>query len=188
MVEALSPHCEASAQLREAAQAQVADLASHQALEDGIDIVGSQHPRWHTHHTGSLKAWGAPHTQVGGGNYLPELIARYIMPGIKVHNSRDHIGTLQRTTVIAIDGSAGLTPRAPLALLDDAPWADNWCRNLLDGKPVTDYDEHNLTKAGIIEPHLWAELIKLRPHATTTTLIFADTTLGVGRYIARWSL
>ena len=42
-----------------------------------VDIVGSQDKRWYTAHTGSLKAWGAA-TDLGGGNFLPEIIARYV--------------------------------------------------------------------------------------------------------------
>ena len=49
-----------------------------------VDIVGSQDKRWYTAHTGSLKAWGAA-TNLGGGNYLPEIMARYVLHLSLIH-------------------------------------------------------------------------------------------------------
>ena len=52
-----------------------------------VDIVGSQDNRWYTAHTGSLKAWGAA-TNLGGGNYLPEIMARYVLHSVPQLNAR----------------------------------------------------------------------------------------------------
>lgn len=156
----------------------------------GIDIVASRNSRWHTVHTGSLRAWGAPHVQLGAGNYLPEIMAHYALRAaglehLPVHESREHMGTLDDAslTILVIDGSAGLTPRAPLALLDDGPAADEWCQKLLKGEMAQPFP---LQDAGVVEPELWLELAEIQPQSVR--LVAADSSLGVGRYIAEWEV
>lgn len=163
-----------------------------------VHLVGSRDPRWFTAHTGSFRAWGAPQVRVGGGNYLPELVMRYVLDAAEVVEARDRLGHPREgvLTVVALDGSAGLTPRAPLSLLDGASWADQWCRDLLAGRHRPgertgkemgeEADAGRLRAAGVIEPALWCELAALTPrHAC---LVDADATAGVGRYVAEWRL
>lgn len=156
-----------------------------------IELVGSRHQRWHTSHTGSFRAWGAPGTNVGRGNYLPELVQRYLLgertrriTGVRETVEKINLASL---TIVAVDGSAGLSKRAPLALLPRAADADTWCRALLndDGQTVAP-GVGKLSEAGITEPDLWLELAAMRP--ARAELLDADTTLGVGRYLAAWEV
>ena len=87
-------------------------------------------------------------------------------------------------TLVAVDGSAGLTPRAPLTLLDRAQEADRWCRSVLAGRPVE--DGGFLSEGGVLEPELWFELAALTP--LRAELVEADTSHGVGRYVAAWEI
>ncbi|MEJ4100450.1 hypothetical protein V5S96_08790 [Corynebacterium mastitidis] len=155
-----------------------------------VHLVGSRDPRWFTAHTGSFRAWGAPQVQVDGGNYLPELVMRYVLEDAEVVEARGRLGQPREgvLTVVALDGSAGLTPRAPLSLSDDASWADQWCRDLLAGRhrPGAGADAGRLRAAGVLEPELWCELAGLTPHRAC--LVDADATAGVGRYVAEWRL
>lgn len=152
-----------------------------------IHIVGSQDQRWLTAHTGSFAAWGAPQVTVGGGNYAAELVARYCLGAAeaRVTESRAHIAPFDPAvlTVVVLDGSAGLTQRAPLALIDGAQTAHQQMGDFLAGQAMLPED---LAAAGVVEPVLWHELAALRPrHAH---LIAADDTLGVGRFIATWQV
>ena len=70
----LSAHDAASRALLAAARTLAVEAAV--AGIKAVDIVGNQDKRWYTAHTGSLKAWGAA-TDLGGGNFLPEIVARY---------------------------------------------------------------------------------------------------------------
>lgn len=159
-----------------------------------IELVGSQDPRWETAVVGSFQAWGAPQVSVGMGHYLPELVQRYAL-GVRaqdVFSVRAELGepNPQALTLLALDGSAGLTARAPLSLLDGAQETDAWCRSVLSAQEsatlAPPMDEKALLKAGVIEPSLWLELTQLRPQSAE--LIDADTTLGVGRYVAGWEI
>ncbi|RNE49749.1 hypothetical protein C5L39_02930 [Corynebacterium alimapuense] len=156
-----------------------------------IDLVGSRASRWITKREGSFGAWGAPEVNVGKGHHLPELIQRYALGkrAEQVEQVRGQLGQPRPgvLTLVAIDGSAGLTPRAPLALLDQAPEVDHWCRQLLAGQlPEIAHNAASLSDAGIIEPELWLELASLQPQRAE--LINADISLGVGRYVARWEI
>lgn len=159
-----------------------------------VELVGSRAPRWRTGQAGSFAAWGAPQVTVGQGHHLPELVQRYVLgaEARRVVSARGTLGKLnpEAVTVVALDGSAGLTARAPLALIEGAAEADVWCRALLAGTPAVIPREIELTAwlsvRGVLEPELWAELAELRPaHAE---LKLADASLGVGRYIAGWRL
>ena len=155
-----------------------------------IDVVCSHDQRWYTAHQGSSRAWGAPQVGVGQGHYLGELIARYILQAAgaeagHVSESRDYIGQLNSSTltIVMLDGSGGLTERAPLALLDTAAEVHSWCQEALQGQ-ASPMEEHRLIDGGVIEPSLWLEVQKLRPRQAQ--LVDSDSTLGVGRFIATW--
>ncbi|WP_144790468.1 hypothetical protein [Corynebacterium singulare] len=194
LAEELSPSDDASRAPLRAACELVRDAA--RVITGGsvplqVDIVGSRDARWRTELTGSLRAWGAPQVTVGGGNYLPELMARYVLTaavgaeGFEVTDSRADIEDIEegRLTVVCVDGSAGLTDRAPLALVDGARDAHLWCESVLSGAD-SHCDEEKLHDAGVLETSLWAQLATVHPHYAE--LRAADSTLGVGRYVAGW--
>ena len=77
LAEELSPGDDASRALLRAACELVRDAArviTGGATPLQVDIVGSRDPRWRTELPGSLRAWGAPQVNVGGGHYLPCLL------------------------------------------------------------------------------------------------------------------
>lgn len=196
LAEELSPGDDASRALLSAACELIRDAA--RIGGDGplkVDIVGSRDARWRTEHVGSLRAWGAPQVDVGGGNFLPEIMARYVLdralkrplndPAYVVEDSRAVLGEVRpgHLTIVCVDGSAGLTDRAPLALVDGARESHLWCESVLTGGEVP-CDEERLRRAGVLETSLWAQLAGVHPrHAE---LRAADSTLGVGRYVAGW--
>lgn len=158
-------------------------------------LIASRNPRWHTTHTGSLRAWGDPSgITVGAGNFLGEILQRRLLgPALgEVTSIRDTLGTPnpQALTIVCVDGSAGLTARAPLTLLENGGLSHQWCCGILGGQGMPhpkDFhaSEQELSRAGIIEPALWLELAGLAPNYQRT-LIAADSDTGVGRYIATW--
>lgn len=153
-----------------------------------IHLVGSRSPRWETSVEGSFRAWGAPQVNVGEGRFLPELVQRHVL-GERVHRVDSVRGSVgvpdpDALTLVAVDGSAGLTPRAPLTLLDRGPAADEWCRSVLSGGQPT--DGAFLFDAGVLEPALWLELAALSPRRSE--LVEADISHGVGRYVAAWQI
>ena len=83
-------------------------------------------------------------------------------------------------TVVVVDGPAGLTPRAPLALVPGALETHEAIVRWLDG------GEAVLVDTQVLEPELWRELAGLE--RKDARLIDADDTLGVGRYVAEWSV
>lgn len=151
-----------------------------------VHLVGSRSPRWVTGVTGSFQAWGAPQVTVGAGHHLPELVQRYVLGerAARVASVRGELGAVdpEALTLVAVDGSAGLTERAPLALLPQAAAADTWCRELLSGRPVGEMP----AEGGILEPELWRELAGLAP--AQAELVDADCEHGVGRYVAAWRI
>lgn len=153
-----------------------------------IHLVGSRSPRWETGVPGSFRAWGAPQVDVGEGRFLPELVQRHVLGerAARVADVRGSLGVPDPAalTLVAVDGSAGLTPRAPLTLLDRAQEADRWCRSVLAGRPVE--DGGFLPEGGVLEPELWFELAALTP--LRAELVEADTSHGVGRYVAAWEI
>lgn len=158
-------------------------------------LIGSRDPRWHTTLTGSLRAWGdTSGINVRAGNFLPEILQRRLLgPALgEVTSIRDTLGRPdpEALTIICVDGSAGLTPRAPLTLLETALPTHQWCCGLLGdhGMPhqkVQHASAQELSRAGIIEPALWLELAALAPNYHRS-LLATDTDTGVGRYIATW--
>lgn len=157
-----------------------------------VDVVGSQADTWHTAHTGSLRAWGAPQVQVGGGNHLPELIQRYSLGGFqpRVRTVGDNLASISSgaVTVVALDGPTGLTQRAPSSLVEGADAADRWCRALLAGEHPGAKTERELVRAAVREPQLWIELERLAERVSHAELVAADTSHGVGRYVAVWTV
>ena len=61
----------------------IRELTAHDARD--IHIVGSRDAQWRTERTGSLAAWGAPQITVGEGNYMAELVARYVLGLSLIH-------------------------------------------------------------------------------------------------------
>lgn len=116
------------------------------------------------------------------GNHLGELVGRFALGDPKVREVRGEIGTPDpdAVTVVVLDGPAGLTPRAPLALVNGAPEYHQRLCGWLDGGQPEVVDKQ------LLEPALWHELATLRPH--TAALLDHDDTLGVGRYVAGWSV
>ncbi|WP_342319899.1 hypothetical protein [Corynebacterium mayonis] len=151
-----------------------------------VEIVGSRDPRWLTSHEGSFAAWGAPQVRVGGGSYLPELVARYVLGAVHVLDSRAHIGSLNpdALTVVVADGPAGLSPRAPLAFIDEAFAAHRDIQSFLAGGDL--HNPQSLAAAGVVEPELWAELARLNP--SKAEVLAVDNSLGVGAYVAAWEV
>ncbi|MCK7636857.1 hypothetical protein M0E82_02380 [Corynebacterium sp. P7202] len=156
-----------------------------------VHLVGSRDPRWSTRLHGSFAAWGDSSVDVGAGTHLPELVQRFLLGP----QHRDRISDVRGTigdpapatlTVVALDGPAGLTPRAPLALIDGGDRIDTWCRSLLSGQCPTPETAGQLRSGGIIEPDLWIELASLHPR--DARIHAADTTAGVGRYVAEWGM
>lgn len=183
-----------------------ADIVGHQILDQvralfsghlsdtdlPVDLVGSQADSWYTAHTGSFRAWGAPRVQVGGGNHLPELIQRYALGAFenRVRAVADHLGSISADalTLVALDGSTGLTQRAPSSLVAGATGADQWCRALLSGQRCAPMTEDELIDAAVREPLLWRDLAGLAERVDTAELLVADTSHGVGRYLAVWTM
>lgn len=157
-----------------------------------VDLVGSRDDRWYTSHTGNFRAWGAPQVEVGGGNHLPELLQRYALgrhaDRIRATSDRLTGPVPGAVTVVAVDGPTGLTPRAPSSLVDGADEVDKWCRMLLRGEQVAIPSEQGLIHASLREPLLWCDLAQLADRVDTAELLAADTSHGVGRYVAVWTL
>ncbi|MGP5110319.1 hypothetical protein ACTXJT_00310 [Corynebacterium casei] len=195
LIPELSPSDEASRRLLSSA----VEVISHATTPSDrpIHVVSSRDKRWYTAHKGSLRAWGAPQVNVEDGHYLGELVARYVLSHANISQSavaetRAHIGELnsEALTIIVVDGSAGLTARAPLALLDSAEEINQWCQEVLRGNNAQvgteAISEHKLVDAGVVEPQLWQELAAVQPRKAE--LIDVDVTLGVGRYVAAWEV
>lgn len=174
---ALSRDDEPSQRLRSATRSLAAT-----ANERPIDIACSLDSKWHTAHTGSLRAWGGPDVTVRAGNYLGEIVARYALGDPEVREVRPRIGDIDphAVTVVVVDGPAGLTERAPLALQPGAPEAHEAIVRWLGGAEAVVVDTH------VLEPQLWRELAALERKGAR--LIDADASLGVGRYVAEWSV
>lgn len=190
LIPELSPHDLPSRRLLDTAVELIAQL--HQQQPRAIHVVSSQDKRWYTAHAGSFRAWGAPQVHLGQGNFLGELISRYILQAAGVPESdivecRSEIGEIDANalTIVVLDGSAGLTARAPLALLETAAQADQWCQQVLRGQ-AEQVDAQKLVDAGVIEPQLWLDVAHHKPEKAE--LIDSDASLGVGRYIAAWKV
>lgn len=184
LVPELAPADEAAARLRRHLDAAIGND------DRPIELVGSRAPQWRTEHAGSFAAWGARTVQVRKGHYLAELLQRFVLGERqdRVTEVRDEIGQInpEALTLVATDGSAGMTPRAPFALLDDAANADEFCRAVLSGEATPAWTAEQLAGAGILDAELWRELAGVDKRSAR--LIDADTSTGVARYVAAWSL
>lgn len=96
----------------------------------------------HTLQTGSLSAWGSG-IEVGGGNYLPELLARWLVRDVAERDFPSlpmRISTFGEFSVavsigadvimVMADGPSGLTEDSPHALVSGAAAADAWCSHI----------------------------------------------------------
>lgn len=153
-----------------------------------VDIVCDLDEGSYTARTGTFAAWGAPQVDVGGGNHLGELVARYLLGDRNYRPARERIAPLdpEALTVVVLDGPAGLTPRAPLAFIDEAPAVHETLTELVasGSAPGPGLDADWLGQGGVVKPELWIELAELEPR--TATLLDVDATLGVGRYVGVW--
>ncbi len=182
--------------IRETVSDLLSSLASTRSRgsERSVRILCSHDSDYQTNITGSFAAWGAPDVTVSGGNYLPELIARFFLEsaGFTVpETAASDTAALSPGLIVAVvDGSAGLTARAPLSLLDHAPEIHQWCEQFLGNpkKYCGQYDRARMVQAGVLDPRIWSELTRLVPHVTKAELVASDFSLGVGRYVARWEL
>lgn len=181
LVPELAPRDEAASEIVDKIRA----LASAEANMP-IEIIGSTDPRWRTELTGSFRAWGAD-TTVGSGNDLAELVARYCLgeaeSRITGFRGRLHPINPDALSVVVLDGPAGLTQRAPLAFIDAAPAAHEALIAFLDGRGEL---PAGLREAGVVEPELWEELGGV--DRASSSILFADSTHGVGRYVAAWQV
>lgn len=188
LVEELAPADDAARRLRRALGAV---LEESDGEDRAIELVGSRDSRWRTELAGSFAAWGAPDVDVGAGHYLAELVQRYVLGSERrshIGDVRDRLGEVnpEVLTVVAVDGSAGLTDRAPFALLDGAAEVDAYCRALLGGEDTPAWNEAQLADAGVLDAALWSELAVVDKRSAR--LVDADATTGVGRYVAAWSV
>lgn len=153
-----------------------------------IELVVHEDSRYRTEIDGSFAAWGAPHVTVSAGHQLGELVARYAL-GEHEHlitEVRQEVDTLAAgvLTVVVADGSAGLTDRAPLALVSGAIEADAWCRRLVAGDCDGSVDAAWLSDRGVMDPVPWCQLAEIvGKRELQGDLLAHDTTLGVGRYV-----
>lgn len=178
------------AQLRGECEAILADNDSP------IVIIASHSQESRTRHQGSFRAWGAPQVNVGAGHHLPELIARFMLGRHTSRVSRvvpdfASISTEEdppRVIIVVIDGSTGLTDRAPSALLPSSVGIDSWCRELLSGSLSEPKTAEELEAGGVREPALWLEAAERVSQVRQARLVAADSSLGVGRYIAVWNI
>ncbi|MEH0146296.1 hypothetical protein V6D40_01285 [Corynebacterium sp. Q4381] len=174
LVPELAPADEASARLLAAAR------EAARAHRGPVDIVTTLDEASYTAHTGSFHAWGAPHVTVGGGNYLGELLARYVAGDREYRETREHVEPLDpdALTIVVVDGPAGLTARAPLALQPGAQATHEGLERFIAGGALGGLE------GGVDKQLLWRELAQLTPKRAE--LIASDATLGVGRYVGVW--
>lgn len=189
LIPELAPADTAAARLRGVFSVALTDLTIDP--DRPIELVGSRSDRWHTGHVGSFAAWGAPQVRVGAGHHLPELVQRYLLGAElsgRVVDTRDTLGEInpQALTLVAVDGSAGMTPRAPLALIENSRAVDEWCRAVLSGHDTGDWTPAELAGAGVVDADLWVELATVEKRCSE--LLAADTTTGVARYVAAWEI
>lgn len=174
-----------SADLLSAARTLIDDLRAQHPVAS-ISLLGSVDSRNYTEHTGSFRAWGAPDVTVGEGNYLAELVQRYVLRDCDLP-----IRTVESLTdpsdlvLYGIDGPAALSERAPLSFLPAAPARHQWCNELLSGEEIDwPAEAAALAADGIIEPEMWWLLKDIRPHGAR--VVRTSDAHGVGRYVAVW--
>ncbi|AZA11607.1 hypothetical protein [Corynebacterium gerontici] len=159
-----------------------------------VAIVCSHDNRWYTRHAGSFRSWGAANTSVGAGHHLGELVARWLLQQSSESAQHPMPEVLSQdslsghpTQIVVLDGSAGLSPKAPLAEVPGADEAHEWCTALLAGEGPGSVEKQWLQERGVIEADLWLELeAEIAQRGWSGGLYWSDMSLGVGRYVARW--
>lgn len=175
----------------------------HELNPKTIRIIFSLRDTEYTAHTGSFRAWGGRETAVSTGNYLPELVARFLIgrylernPNVEVLTGSG-LGDAEPHELIIypIDGPAALTQRAALgfnpkaaefhdAMVKCISHANNnatveptWLQSA-----TKTTSEDDLSRAGVVNPSQWLELFQYS--YSSVQLLVSDSTLGVGRYVA----
>ncbi|MCS4489163.1 hypothetical protein N7326_01320 [Corynebacterium sp. ES2794-CONJ1] len=177
---------EQGALLYQRARAKLTELVTGKAAS--TRIVYRKCRRDFTRHTGSLQAWAPTSYRVSSGHYLPEIIARHLLPyeEASITHTSESIGPLcdGEVIILMLDGSAGMTERAPLSLLPQSSASDRWCLDLLQGRNFRRISYNFLLEAGVENPDLWLELANYRQEFLKSELIHVDSSLGVARYVA----
>ncbi|MDO4928504.1 MAG: hypothetical protein Q3976_05505 [Corynebacterium sp.] len=197
----LSPSDESSVELKDRAMALVRSFCLNQ---QPVVIHYAEHKRDYTALTGSLKAWGAQVT-VATGNFLPQLLARYILESAgwdpAMVRARGYSETPDLCTkdalaadalhVMVLDGVAALTTKAPKYVLPQAEAGALWCRETLGGElPEQAWTRAQLEQAGVDNAVLWPALWQLRHQTSQLAMrsFFEDTTHGVARLLGAWEI
>ncbi|AEX44450.1 hypothetical protein CDHC01_1389 [Corynebacterium diphtheriae HC01] len=175
----------------------------HELNPKTIRIIFSLRDAEYTAHTGSFRAWGGRKTAVSAGNYLPELVVRFLIGRYLEHNSNVEVLTgsglrdakPNELIVYAVDGPAALTQRAPLGFNPKAAEFHDAIVNCLSQASNNDTVEptwlqsatkttskDDLLRAGVVNPSQWLELFQYS--YSSVQLLLSDSTLGVGRYVA----
>lgn len=166
-----------------------------EAAPTAIDIVGARDEHLRTAHVGSFAAWGKD-VKVAAGEYLPELLAYYVLgkrwtPLVGDSRARIDAPRGEALTLVVLDGSAGLTPRAPLSLLPGAEEVHEFCRSLIAGEAADQLPEEELERwlreGGVVDPAPWLEVAVLSRRADLRRrCLVSEAPLGVGRYVGVW--
>lgn len=174
-----------SAMLLRVARTLIDDVCARHPVAS-ISLVGSTYSRTYTAHTGSFRAWGASGVSVGAGNYLAELVLRYVVGDSSLPISATPFSPGPSVlTLVGVDGPAGLSDKAPLSLVPGARERHEWCEHVLRGDAVSWPEEkEELRRDGIIEPGMWWLLRNKRPIGPQ--LHVSSDAHGVGRYLATW--
>lgn len=201
LINELSPADASSVELKDRAGALVRGC---QLNQQPVVIHYAQHERDYTALTGSFKAWGAPVT-VAAGNFLPELIARYILeeegwdPALvrargytETPDFRSNgIMIADALHLVVLDGVAALTIKAPKYVLPQARACAMWCRETLGGDlPAQSWTSAQLEQAGVDNALLWPALWDLRHYAPQLEIrsFYEDTSHGVARLLGLWDI
>ncbi|MDU0477888.1 hypothetical protein QVA66_01390 [Staphylococcus chromogenes] len=185
LVSELAPADQSSRQLKQAAVAQLRTLGDYPHLR--LAVLGQRTDHTRTQRTGSFAAWGAPSISGLQGEYLCDLLASYLLrcAGINLScapvNSMDHNADV---LIVVVDGPAGLSDRAPLALIPSAGERMQWCRSVLLGQTSVPASEAELQADGLIQPEIWQQLHGVTPNRPR--ILTESMEHGVGRIVARW--
>ncbi|QDZ42766.1 hypothetical protein [Corynebacterium sp. sy039] len=200
LIRELAPAHQPSRQLQEKITETIHELCS--AYVEHIELVFPKNNSDYTKLTGSFQAWGASSVNVAAGNYLPELVARYLIGvtyqhricTVTEHLSYESYGKAQNVlTIVLADGSAGLNAQAPLSDVAGSWQAHQLCQEICSGKlPPYATNMENLSAwlstRGVVEPQPWVELATFLQSGKVTqaSVLAVDDSLGVGRYCALW--
>lgn len=188
------------------------ETASQAGLPE-IAVVAPARDSEYTALTGSLKAWGSGEV-VSGGNYLSELLARWLVdyalagsaenaPNVDVFGTvKEAIGSGAPVVLVMADGPSGLTEHSPHALVSGAAAVNDWCRSIAIAAvdPFAQTVTRSSTDNAIAQIEAvtestnwqaapqWRELEKLsQTVAPEKTAYFDESPFGIGYHVARWS-